>query len=149
LFRFQGSQTSNKQGRVKLLLFAHPATMLQPLSHISINLLAVMQVVKNGGADLLQSQGWETFGDIQKAIDLALQRYTIEQVISKLAELRQKNARYQIKYGVDYPTTFTQRVAEDEKFVHEIEANISKTWEIDLADWEFCYKGIEDWTRTL
>jgi hypothetical protein len=89
-----------------------------------------------------------TFGDIQKAIDLALQRYTIEQVTSKLAELRQKDAEYQIKYGVDYPT-FTQRVAEDEKFVHENEANISKTWEIDLADWEFCYKGIEDWTRTL
>jgi hypothetical protein len=30
-----------------------------------------------------------------------------------------------------------------------VEAKISKTWELDLADWEFCHKGIEDWTKKL
>ena len=41
------------------------------------------------------------------------------------------------------------RLSEDEEFVDKIESTISKTWEIDLAEWEFCYKGIEDWTGKL
>lgn len=89
-----------------------------------------------------------TFGDVQQAVDLALRRYTIDQITTKIAGLRQKEAHYQARYGLDYPT-FVQRVGEDETFVNHIETKISKTWELDLADWEFCYKGIEDWTRTL
>jgi hypothetical protein len=49
---------------------------------------------------------------------------------------------------MDY-LAFSQRIAEDEKFVNQIEATLDKMWEIDLADWEFCYKGIEDWTKKL
>lgn len=89
-----------------------------------------------------------TFGDLQESVDTALQRYTIEQITSKVNELRRRNAKYKDQYGVDYPN-FSQRIAEDEKYVEYIEANVSKTWEIDLADWEFCYKGIDDWTRKL
>ncbi len=87
-------------------------------------------------------------GDLQAAIDLALQRYTIEQITGKIAQLRQREATYRTKYGLDYPI-FTQRVARDETFVHDVEANVNPLWEIDLADWEFCYKGIEDWTHKL
>lgn len=89
-----------------------------------------------------------TFGDLQEAIDLALRRYTVEQVSGKIAELRQKDKRYQTKYQTDYPT-FSQRVAEDEAFVRQIETTIEKMWERDLADWEFCHEGIKDWTQTL
>jgi len=88
------------------------------------------------------------FGDLQEAIDSAVQRYTIEQITGKIRELRQRDAQYQAEYGMDYPT-FAQRIAEDDTFVNEIETNISKLWENDLADWEFCYKGIQDWTHTL
>ena len=88
------------------------------------------------------------FGDLQEAIDLALRRYTIEQITGKVSELRHKEAQYQAKYRLDYPA-FAKRIAEDETFVNEVETNINKTWEFDLADWEFCHKGIEDWTRTL
>lgn len=87
-------------------------------------------------------------GDIQAAVDLALQRYTIEQITAKIAQLRQRAEVYQTKYGLDY-STFVQRLAEDESFVQHVEANITSTWEIDLADWEFCTKGIEDWTNKL
>ncbi|MBS1249150.1 MAG: hypothetical protein MAG431_00723 [Chloroflexi bacterium] len=89
-----------------------------------------------------------TFGNLQESVDTALQRYTIEQITSKVKKFRQKNAIYQDRYGVDYPT-FSQRIAKDEEYVEHIEANVSKTWEIDLADWEFCYKGIDDWARKL
>ena len=87
-------------------------------------------------------------GDVQSAVDLALQRYTIEQVTAKLADLRQREAGYQAKYGMDYPT-FVQRLATDADFVHQVESRLSKVWEVDLADWEFCYKGIQDWTQRL
>ena len=88
------------------------------------------------------------FGDLQAAIDLALQRYTIEQMTIRIAQLRRQAATYQAKYGLDYPT-FAQRMAENETFINHIEANVTKLWEIDLADWEFCYKGIGDWTQKL
>jgi len=87
-------------------------------------------------------------GDIQAAVDLALHRYTIEQITAKIAHLRRRAAEYQARYGLDY-STFVHRVAEDESFVHAVETNISPTWEIDLADWEFCTKGIEDWTNNF
>jgi hypothetical protein len=87
-------------------------------------------------------------GDVQTAVDLALQRYTIEQVTARIAQLRQRDQGYQAKYGMDYPT-FTQRIAHDEAFVHEIETTISPLWKQDLADWEFCMEGIKDWTQTL
>jgi hypothetical protein len=87
-------------------------------------------------------------GDVQTAVDLALQRYTIEQITAKIAQLRQRDQGYQAKYGMDYPT-FTQRIAHDEAFAHEIETTINPLWEQDLADWEFCAKGVEDWTHTL
>lgn len=88
------------------------------------------------------------FGDLQQAIDMALQRYAIEQITAKVTELRQRDAGYQTQYGMDYPT-FNQRIAQDDTFVNQVEANVSKTWEIDLADWEFCHKGIADWTQKL
>ncbi len=89
-----------------------------------------------------------TFGDLQESVNTALQRYAIEQITSKIKELRQRSAKYQNRYGLDYPT-FSQRIAEDEAFLEHVEATICKTWEIDLADWEFCHKGIDDWVRKL
>ena len=88
------------------------------------------------------------FGNLEEAVDLALQRYTIEQITSKRAELMQLDADFQAKYGMDYES-FSQRIATDEAFVNEIEANVNRLWEIDLAEWEFCHKGIDDWTRKL
>jgi len=87
-------------------------------------------------------------GDVQSAVDLALQRYTIEQVTAKLVDLRRREGGYRAKYGLDY-LTFAQRVTTDADFVQQVESRLSKMWEADLADWEFCYKGIQDWTQRL
>lgn len=89
-----------------------------------------------------------TLGDLDTAVNLALQRYAIEQITAKMSELRTRSKSYQEKYGMDY-LVFTQRLARDANFIVQIEANVSKTWELDLADWEFCHRGIEDWTRKL
>jgi len=78
--------------------------------------------------------------DLQSAVDLALQRYSIDLITSKLTELQEKDVVFQDKYGCDYPT-FIRRIAEYEEFVISIEGNVSKLWEIDLADWEFCSIG--------
>lgn len=90
----------------------------------------------------------KAFGNLEDAVNLALQRYTIEQITAKMADLRHRDAAYQAKYGMSYPV-FSQRAGSDETFVNTIESTISKTWEIDLADWEFCYQGVQDWTRKL
>ncbi len=87
-------------------------------------------------------------GDLQGTVDAALQRYAIEQISQKIAEFRQKDEGYGAKYGVSYQE-FVEKTAIDPDFVSSIEQTIDKTWEIDLADWEFCHKGIEDWMQKL
>ncbi len=72
----------------------------------------------------------------------------VEQITAQVTKLRQRDTAYQTQYGMDYPT-FCQRIAQDATFVHQIETSVSKTWEIDLADWEFCFKGIADWSQQL
>ena len=88
------------------------------------------------------------FGELQDALDLALKRYAIEQIVTKVDELRQRDAMHQAIYGQDYPT-FAQRIATDETFVRHVEAQVNKLWEGDLADWEFCYKGMQDCMKKL
>ncbi|MEM7535013.1 MAG: hypothetical protein AAF639_22750 [Chloroflexota bacterium] len=89
-------------------------------------------------------QTLQTFGDIQELFDKAIQRYTIE----KITELQERSKKYQYQYGIDF-LEFEKRVAEDIAFVEHIEQNITPMWEFDFDDWEFCEKGIDDWTRQL
>ena len=99
-------------------------------------------MIKSSYAEILSS--FNT--DLQSAIDHALQRYLIDQVATRIAGLRNKDNAFQSKYGCDY-NTFSLRISEDDQYVNHIENNINKLWETDLADWEFCYKGIGDWTK--
>ena len=87
-------------------------------------------------------------GDVESGIDLALQRFALERIAAKITELRKRDARYQAEYGLDYPA-FAERIAQDETFVRQIESHVRKTWEVDLADWELCHKGVEDWSHKL
>lgn len=89
-----------------------------------------------------------SFGDLQESVNAALQRYTIDQITTKINELRHRDEEYKIRYGVDY-SVFSKRMGEDQEFGKNVESNISKVWEVDLADWEFCHKGIDDWTKKL
>jgi hypothetical protein len=100
-------------------------------------------IIQNKFTEILAS-----FGDLQESVNTAVQRYTIEQITTKINELRRKDETYQKKYGMEY-SAFVKRTGEDEEFVKSVEANVSKTWEVDLADWEFCHKGVEDWTKKL
>lgn len=93
-------------------------------------------------------QALNVFGDLQHTIEKAIQRYTIEQITEKIAELQQRAKTYRIKYDMEY-ACFEQRVAEDPTFVERLEQQITPTWELDMADWEFCEKGINDWTHKL
>lgn len=99
--------------------------------------------VQNKFTEILAS-----FGDVQESVNAAVQRYTIEQITNKITELRRKDEELQKKYGLEY-SIFVERTGKDEEFIKTIEANVSKTWEADLLDWEFCHKGVEDWTKKL
>ncbi|MFN6513367.1 MAG: hypothetical protein RMY29_002545 [Nostoc sp. CreGUA01] len=87
-------------------------------------------------------------GDLQESMDLALKQYTLDKIAAKITELRQRDNKYREKYQLDY-STFSQKVSEDETFIKHIENSVDKVWEIDLADWEFCHKGVEDWIQKL
>ena len=89
-----------------------------------------------------------SFGDVQESVNTAVQRYTIEQITNRITELHRKDEEFQKKYGLEY-SAFVKRTSEDEGFIQSVETSVSKTWEADLADWEFCHRGIEDWTKKL
>ena len=86
--------------------------------------------------------------DLQTAVDDALQRYLVEQIRIKIKALKKKDQAFQKKYGKDY-NLFYRLVAEDENYVEQIEKDITKLWESDLSEWEFCHEGIKDWTEQL
>ncbi len=89
-----------------------------------------------------------TLGDLQATIDAALQRYAIEKITQKINEFRQQDEGYITKYGMGY-ADFSTKASIDSEFVTHVEQSIEKTWEIDLAHWEFCHRGIEDWMEKL
>lgn len=88
------------------------------------------------------------FGNLEEAVNIALQRFVIEQITAKINELRRRDTEYRNRYGCNY-SEFSQRVAEDSEFIGHIESDVSKLWEADLADWEFCHKGVRDWAKKL
>ncbi len=88
------------------------------------------------------------FGDLQESVNAALQRYTIDQISARIQSLHRKCNEFESKYGLKYEV-FAKRTAEDEAFVAEVEKSIDNLWETDLTDWEFCMKGINDWTEEL
>lgn len=90
----------------------------------------------------------QAFGNIQETIERAIQRYAVVTITETIADLRQREHTYRTQYGMDYPS-FEKRIAEDQAFVDQIEHHVTATWELDFADWEFCYKGIQDWTHKL
>lgn len=91
---------------------------------------------------------FSTLGDLQSTIDTALQRHAIEKITQKINELRQQDDGYAAKYGMGY-ADFSARVSTDIEFLNYVERAIEKTWEVDLANWEFCHRGIEDWMQKL
>ena len=87
-------------------------------------------------------------GNFEESVNIALQRFVIERITAKISELRRREREYRNRYGCDY-SEFSRRVAEDAEFLEHIESDVSKLWENDLADWEFCHKGVRDWAKKL
>ena len=90
----------------------------------------------------------EPLGDLQKQIEDALRHYAVEQITAKIAELKRRDEAFKAKYGYDYET-FVRRISSDEEFLAHIENDVDKTWELDLAEWEFCHEGVKDWLKKL
>lgn len=91
----------------------------------------------------------KSFTDIQTATDTALRKYLVDLISTKIVELSTKNTLYTQKYSLDF-STFSTKVSSDENFITNLEQDLKfKNWENDLIDWEFNYKGIDDWKLRL
>ena len=88
------------------------------------------------------------WGDLRQTVDVALRRFAIEQITTKINELRRRDQEFAVKYGCDYET-FKRKSARDTQFVADVEGNISRVWELDLAEWQFCHEGVRDWSQHL
>jgi len=89
------------------------------------------------------------FTDIQTATNIALKRYIIDLITTKLAELSSNDNNYKKKYKLDF-VSFSEKTISDENYILRLEQqNGFINWESDLIDWEFNYKGISDWKQKL
>ena len=70
-----------------------------------------------------------SLGDVSTEVDAAIRR------------------RWEEKYGCSYKV-FRERTSSDPDFV-ELLHREQPTWELDVAHWEFCHKGVQDWTQEL
>lgn len=84
--------------------------------------------------------------DPKRAVENALQRYTVTLISEKIDELKRREQRFQEKYDCDFDE-FTRQTGESLEYVEKLEASGHWMWESDLAEWEFCRKGVDDWTE--
>ena len=61
--------------------------------------------------------------------------------------LRAEDRRWEEKYGRSYEA-FREKTSSDPDFVERLHRE-QPTWELDIAHWEFCRKGVQDWTQEL
>ena len=91
----------------------------------------------------------ENFVDIQTATNIALRRYVIDLISTKIEKLSKKNKFFKEKYNFNFEN-FQKKITDDEKYIFSLEKNKGfNNWEDDLIDWEFSYKGINDWKQKL
>lgn len=86
-------------------------------------------------------------GDLYEEIEAAVRRHIVERISDKIALLRAEDRQWEEKYGCDYQT-FVEKTRNDPDFVERLHQE-QPTWELDLAHWEFCHKGAEDWSQEL
>jgi hypothetical protein len=90
----------------------------------------------------------ESLGDVERAVQTALRRYTVEQIVDKISGLQAEDRRWQEKCGCDYET-FVEKMASDKAFHQNVEQRLNPMWEEDLIHWEFCHEGVRDWRSHL
>lgn len=58
------------------------------------------------------------FGSLQDVVGSALQRYAIELLTAKINDLQRREAAYQQRYGLDYPTFGMVHFREESTFTN-------------------------------
>ena len=88
-----------------------------------------------------------SLGDVSEEVEAAIRRHTVERISDKIASLRAEDRRWEEKYGCSYEV-FREKTSNDPDFVERLHRE-QPTWELDIAHWEFCHKGVQDWTQEL
>lgn len=88
-----------------------------------------------------------SLGDVNEEVEAAIRRHTVERISDKIASLRTEDRQWEEKYGCSYEV-FREKTSSDPDFVERLHRE-QPTWELDAAHWEFCHKGVQDWTQEL
>ena len=87
--------------------------------------------------------------DVPEAVHKALKYYLVNQITNKISSLAQTDNHFKEKYGMGF-ADFSCKLQQEEGFVDYLENSLQqKNWEDDYIEWEFCHKGIEDWSNKL
>ncbi len=84
----------------------------------------------------------------KRAVERAIQHYAVTLISEKIDELKRRDQDFREKYECDFKEFATQ-TAKNEAYLEKLEEAGHWMWESDLAEWEFCRKGMDDWTQRL
>ena len=70
-----------------------------------------------------------------------------KRIKERLALVREHEAEYEEKYGMDYET-FHRRMALDEDYYNQTN-HFNPLWEQDALEWEYWHEEVRDWTSKL
>ena len=86
-------------------------------------------------------------GDVNKMVDEAMRRYTIERIASEITRCRREVAQFEVAYEMTYEV-FCDKISTEEGFTRSLREK-HPIWEADLNAWEFYAEGLKEWLGQL
>ena len=90
----------------------------------------------------------QVFGDVEKLVDQAVEKYLIDRIVKRIRIARSKVAEYERTYdGQDY-AAFSRRIQLDEDCYDQVR-QATPLWEQDMLVWEYWDQEVQEWTDKL
>ena len=89
----------------------------------------------------------KTFGDADKLVNIALQKFLVEQMVERIHTLRDQVRVWEEEFGEPFDS-FLKRTETDEKFARKLDKT-HPMWEGELINWKFYHEELQEWLKKL
>ncbi|MBC8230916.1 hypothetical protein H8E77_15300 [bacterium] len=84
-----------------------------------------------------------SLGKLNEIVPFALKRYSIDEVLKRIEELKKEITEWEIKYNMSY-NQFQAKIVDDEQFLDNLNQQ-HPMWEADLMYWESQQRELNQW----
>ena len=88
-----------------------------------------------------------SLGNLEEITQIALKRYSIDEILKRTEELKKKITEWETKYNMSYDQ-FQTKIVNDEQFLNSLNQK-HPMWEADFMYWESQQRELEQWMKRL